>query len=33
MTTVNGCNLPEDVYYLIEKHVWAKQIEDGVFAH
>lgn len=30
MATVNGCNLPEDLYYLIEKHVWAKQIEDGV---
>lgn len=30
MTTINGCNLPEDVYYLIEKHVWAKQMDDGV---
>ena len=30
MATINGCNLPEDVYYLIEKHVWAKQMEDGV---
>jgi glycine cleavage system H protein len=26
MSTVRGCNLPEDVYYLIEKHVWAKRI-------
>lgn len=30
MATINGCNLPEDVYYLIEKHVWAKKMEDGV---
>jgi glycine cleavage system H protein len=30
MTTVRGCNLPEDVYYLIEKHVWAKPLEGGV---
>jgi glycine cleavage system H protein len=30
MATINGCNLPEDVYYLIEKHVWAKQMENGV---
>lgn len=30
MTTVRGCNLPEDLYYLIEKHVWAKPLESGV---
>ncbi|MHC1783745.1 MAG: glycine cleavage system protein H [Anaerolineaceae bacterium] len=30
MATINGCNLPEDVYYLIEKHVWAKEIGGGV---
>jgi len=30
MTTVRGCNLPEDVYYLIEKHVWAKPADGGV---
>jgi glycine cleavage system H protein len=29
MASVNGCNLPEDLYYLIEKHVWAKPLEDG----
>jgi glycine cleavage system H protein len=29
MTTVRGCNLPEDVHYLIEKHVWAKPAEGG----
>jgi glycine cleavage system H protein len=25
MATVNECNLPEDLYYLVEKHVWARQ--------
>jgi glycine cleavage system H protein len=30
MTTVRGCNLPEDLYYLIEKHVWARPVEGGV---
>jgi glycine cleavage system H protein len=30
MTTVRGCNLPEDLFYLIEKHVWAKPLEGGV---
>jgi len=29
MSTIRGCNLPEDYYYLIEKHVWAKPMEDG----
>jgi len=29
MTEVRGCNLPEDLYYLIEKHVWAKPMDDG----
>jgi glycine cleavage system H protein len=29
MANVKGCNLPEDLYYLIEKHVWAKPLEDG----
>jgi glycine cleavage system H protein len=29
MATVRGCNLPEDVYYLIDKHVWAKAAEGG----
>ena len=24
MTTVRGCNLPEDLHYLVEKHVWAR---------
>ena len=30
MTNVRGCDLPEDLYYLIEKHVWAKPIGAGV---
>jgi glycine cleavage system H protein len=28
MGTVNDCHLPEDLYYLVEKHVWARP-EDG----
>lgn len=30
MANVRGCNLPDDLYYLIDKHVWAKPIGDGV---
>jgi glycine cleavage system H protein len=30
MSTIRGCNLPEDLYYLIEKHVWAKPMDGGV---
>jgi glycine cleavage system H protein len=30
MATVRGCNLPEDLYYLIEKHVWARPMDGGV---
>lgn len=29
MSVVNGCNLPEELYYLVEKHVWAKPQADG----
>jgi glycine cleavage system H protein len=29
MSIISGCNLPENLYYLIEKHVWAKPIEEG----
>ena len=29
MSDVRGCNLPDDLYYLVEKHVWAKPMEDG----
>lgn len=30
MTAVLGCNIPEDLYYLIEKHVWARKDDDLV---
>ena len=30
MANVRGCNLPDDLYYLIEKHVWAKPMGGGV---
>ncbi|MGD1012052.1 MAG: glycine cleavage system protein GcvH [Acidimicrobiales bacterium] len=29
MTIVNNCNLPEDLYYVVGKHVWAR-FEDGL---
>ena len=29
MATVSNCNLPEDLYYVVEKHVWARH-DDGV---
>ena len=31
MSNVRGCNLPDDLYYLVEKHVWAKPLEGGVY--
>lgn len=30
MTAVLGCDIPEDLYYLIEKHVWARHESDLV---
>jgi glycine cleavage system H protein len=27
---IRNCNLPEDIYYLVEKHVWARRLEDLV---
>jgi glycine cleavage system H protein len=30
MANVRGCNLPDDLFYFIEKHVWAKPLEGGV---
>lgn len=30
MTTVRGCNIPEDLYYLVGKHVWARRDGDLV---
>lgn len=29
MALVRNCNLPEELYYIVEKHVWARP-EDGV---
>jgi glycine cleavage system H protein len=25
MAIVNGCNLPEDLYYVVGKHIWARR--------
>lgn len=30
MANIRGCNLPDDLYYLIDKHVWAKPMGDGL---
>ncbi len=30
MADVRSCNIPEDLYYLVEKHVWARQVGDLV---
>ena len=30
MTTVRGCNIPDDLHYLVEKHVWARREDDLV---
>lgn len=30
MTTVRGCNIPEDLHYFVEKHVWARPDGDLV---
>lgn len=30
MASVNGCNIPEDLYYLTEKHVWARAEGGGL---
>ena len=30
MPVVNGCNLPEDLFYVVEKHVWAQRDGDLV---
>lgn len=29
MATVSNCNIPDDLWYLVEKHVWTRQ-EDGL---
>ncbi len=30
MKTINGCDVPEDLYYSVEKHVWGKIESDGM---
>ena len=30
MPLINNCNLPEDLYYVVEKHVWARRDGDLV---
>ncbi|HEX9354574.1 MAG TPA: glycine cleavage system protein GcvH [Streptosporangiaceae bacterium] len=30
MALVNNCNLPDDLYYVVEKHVWARYDGDLV---
>ncbi len=30
MATVRGCNIPEDRYYWVEKHVWARLEADDM---
>jgi glycine cleavage system H protein len=30
MATVRGCDLPDDLYYLIDKHVWARRLEGDL---
>ncbi|NWG16039.1 MAG: glycine cleavage system protein H [Chloroflexi bacterium] len=29
MATVNGCDIPENLYYFLEKHCWALPVESG----
>ncbi len=29
MATINNCNIPEELYYWPEKHVWARPEDDG----
>ncbi len=28
MSEVQGCNIPDDLYYIVDKHVWARPSED-----
>jgi glycine cleavage system H protein len=30
MGKIRGCDLPEDLFYYAEKHVWAKPVGDGL---
>ena len=29
MSVVNGCNLPDDLFYHLEKHIWVKPLPGG----
>jgi glycine cleavage system H protein len=29
MACIHHCEIPEDLYYVIEKHVWARPLPDG----
>jgi len=29
MSIIRGLEFPDDLYYLIEKHVWVRPLEDG----
>jgi glycine cleavage system H protein len=29
MTVINSCELPDDLYYLMERHVWLRPSPDG----
>ena len=29
MPTVRGCDLPEDLLYDVENHIWFKELGDG----
>ncbi|MCB9452892.1 MAG: glycine cleavage system protein H [Anaerolineaceae bacterium] len=29
MATINGCTVPENLYYFLDKHCWAFPLEDG----
>jgi glycine cleavage system H protein len=29
VATINNCHLPEDLYYLIDRHVWVRPSADG----
>ena len=30
MGTANGCNIPENLYYFIDKHIWVRQESDSL---
>ncbi len=32
MTVVNNCNIPDDLHYLVEKHIWVQRQSDGAVA-